>query len=312
MPADETEDQGEVAEGRARMSWPIGAAPGPTGLTDVHAIVLGSCTPPDGRADSARAGKASSQEETGRTAAMRFVDVHSHVVPSGDDGAADVHEGRALCVGAARCGTRLLFATPHVWPQLPLTPEREAWVRRAFAEVAAGVGLELRLGFELTPLPELLDEDPWRYELQGTGAVLMEVPFTGRTDLLVALAEHAEAAGLVPVIAHPERAEAVLDEPRLTERLAERGWLLQVNATSLLGRHGAEAEAIAWGLLEDGAARLVASDGHRPARPPHLDEAFACVRARLGEAVALPLFDGSALGLALAPAGSRSGVVRRA
>src|SRR5919108_59613 len=54
-----------------------------------------------------------------------FVDVHSHVVPSGDDGAQSIEEGLELCRGAAAHGTSVLVATPHVWPMLPLPPERE-------------------------------------------------------------------------------------------------------------------------------------------------------------------------------------------
>jgi protein-tyrosine phosphatase len=230
-----------------------------------------------------------------------FVDVHSHVVPSGDDGAATVEEGRDLCIAAARHGTRLLFATPHVWPHLPLTIEREHAVRAAYERVAGQAGLELRLGYELTPTEELLAEDPQRYALEGTDAVLMEVPFVGPVEPLFALAERTEAAGLVPVIAHPERADAVLADPTVALELAERGWPLQVNATSLLGRHGVEPELIGWDLLERGIATLVASDGHRATRPPHLDEAFAAVRRRLGEEAAYPLFDGTALGLAPVP-----------
>jgi protein-tyrosine phosphatase len=228
-----------------------------------------------------------------------FVDIHSHVVPSGDDGAGSVAEGRALCADAAAHRTRILFATPHVWPHLPLPPEREEDARRSYEAVAAGAALDLRLGWELTPSKALLEEDPRRYELGDTGFVLMEVPFTGRIDVLVALAEHTEAVGLRPVIAHPERTEAVLDRPDLAPWLAERGWLLQVNATSLLGSHGEEPAALGWQLLEDGHASLVASDGHRATRPARLDEAYAAVARRLGEDAARPLFDGSALGLAV-------------
>ena len=80
-----------------------------------------------------------------------FVDCHSHVCPSGDDGAGSIEEGAILCREAARHGTGMLFATPHVWPHLPLTDARETRVRAAFAELAPRAGLELRLGFELTP-----------------------------------------------------------------------------------------------------------------------------------------------------------------
>jgi protein-tyrosine phosphatase len=225
-----------------------------------------------------------------------FVDCHSHVCPSGDDGAPSVAEGAELCREAARRGTRILFATPHVWPHLPLTEARERQVREAFAELEPRAGLELRLGFELTPDRPLLDEDPRRYELSGTGCVLMEVPFAGDTAVLRLLAEHVQAHGLVPVIAHPERTESVLDDYDEAVDMAERGWRLQVNASSLLGRHGPASEAVAWRLVEEGHASLVASDGHRRARPPHLDAAWALVQERVGEE-SVRLFDGTALGL---------------
>src|SRR5262245_59295688 len=131
-----------------------------------------------------------------------FVDCHSHVVPSGDDGAVSVEDGRALCLSAARHGTSVLFATPHVWPHLTLTDERERAVRAAFERVRAGAGLELRLGFELTPTRALLTEDPHRYLLEGTDRVLLEVDFVGPADLAFALGEHVERSGLRPVIAH--------------------------------------------------------------------------------------------------------------
>jgi protein-tyrosine phosphatase len=227
-----------------------------------------------------------------------FVDCHSHVAPSGDDGAQSLDDSRWLCRDAARHGTSILFATPHVFPHLPLTPERERAIRANVGRMRAEARLELRLGFELTPAPGLLRDDPWRYRLEGTEHVLMEVPFRGPLDLLVALAERTEAAGLRPIIAHPERTEAVLAEPELALELFERGWALQVNASSLLGRHGEETQALGWALVEADVVSLVASDGHRETRPARLDEAFAEVSTRFGAARARPLFDGSAVGLA--------------
>ena len=225
-----------------------------------------------------------------------FVDCHSHVVPSGDDGAASLTDGIALCRGAAAHGTGILFATPHIWPHLTLTADREVAIRRAYEAMRPQAGLELRLGFELTPTRALLKEDPHRFLLEGTDCVLMEVPFVGHANDLFALAEHTEAAGLRPVIAHPERTEAVLEDPQLARELAARGWELQVNGSSLTGRHGSEAEELGWELIEEGVARVVGSDGHRTTRAPHLDDAYALVEQRLGER-AISLFDGTALGV---------------
>ena len=234
-----------------------------------------------------------------------FVDCHSHVVPSGDDGASSVRQGLDLCREAAAHGTATLFATPHVWPHLTLTAEREVVIRKAYEEMRPHASLELRLGFELTPHPRLLREDMARYALEGTGCVLVEVPFTGGPDLLFRVGEHIESAGFRPVIAHPERTEIVLDDPGVADELAGRGWALQVNGTSVLGLHGPGPEELAWRFLEDGQASLVASDGHRATRPPHLDQAYDKVSERLGEGAAR-FFDGSALGLSRLQTPSRA------
>jgi protein-tyrosine phosphatase len=235
----------------------------------------------------------------------RFVDCHSHVVPSGDDGAETLEEGLELCDLAADSGTAILFATPHVWPHLLLGEEREREVRRAHERLARRARLDLRLGFELTPTPPLLREDPARYALEGTNVVLVEMPFLGPFEDCVRLAEHVERAGLTPLVAHPERTEPIRERPELAFELAER-WPLQLNATSLVGYHGPEIEELAWRLLE--VASVVASDGHRLARPPRLDEAYELVKARVGEDQALPLFDGRVLGVTSPrPTPSRAG-----
>jgi protein-tyrosine phosphatase len=225
-----------------------------------------------------------------------FLDCHSHVVPSGDDGAASLAHGLRLCRLAAESGTTTLFATPHVWPHLTLTDQRERAIRADFERLREQAPLELRLGFELTPAPPLLDEDPARYALEGTDTVLVEVPFVGSARLLFAVAEHVEATGLTPLIAHPERTEAVQERPALAWELAER-WPLQLNSTSLLGRHGADSERLAWELIDSGEAAIVGSDGHRLARPARLDRAYELVCSRVGEEAARPLFDGSVLRL---------------
>jgi tyrosine-protein phosphatase YwqE len=97
----------------------------------------------------------------------------------------------------------------------------------------------------------------------------------------------------------------VLEDRSIADELAARGWMLQVNATSLTGRHGPEPEEVGWTLLESGPGKLVASDGHRTTRPAHLDEAYALAEQRLGER-ALSFFDGSGLGVTPSRTASRA------
>lgn len=234
-----------------------------------------------------------------------FVDVHSHVVPSGDDGAASIEEALELCRLAVAAGTRTLFATPHAhadWDTYPRTVARERIFDAAFPVIRDAVadwGLDLRRGWEV--YPTVIGEiDPLDAVLGGTSGVLIEFPgwwldVPDAVELVTAAGKRIEAAGLVPVLAHPERCPAVAEAPELVAPLADRGWLVCLNAPSLLGDHGETSERIAWRLLEDDVVSLVASDAHGARRPPTLDRAFHAVEARYGRTRALPLFDGAAL-----------------
>lgn len=235
-----------------------------------------------------------------------FVDVHSHVVPSGDDGAETIDEGLELCRLAVESGTRVLFATPHMhapWDTFPWSEQRAHRYDEALAvlrERAAAFGLDLRRGAEVYPT-EVHDSDASELRLGGTSSVLLEFPgwWLDRPGDVVALMTNAcevlEGQGLTPVLAHPERCRAIADDPSVARLFADRGWLLCLNAPSLVGVHGRTAEQLGWRLLEDGVIALAASDGHRAGRPPVLADAYDAVVARLGETRARPLFDGSAL-----------------
>ena len=166
--------------------------------------------------------------------------------------------------------------------------------------------LELRLGFELTPALPLLDEDPHRYVLEGTDCVLMEVPFAGPVDVLFALAEHVESAGLASGDRASRAHGSGARRSVIAEELAARGWTLQVNATSLLGRHGPEPEELGWSAGRRG--RSLASS--RPTATARRVRRISTTRMRSREqrlgAAAVPLFDGSALGLASTPSRTAS------
>lgn len=234
-----------------------------------------------------------------------FVDVHSHAVPSGDDGARSIDEALTLCRLAVAAGTRILFATPHAhaeWDSYPRTRERERVFAEAFPvvrEAVAGWGLELRRGWEVFPTV-LRDADPEEFVLEGTRAVLIEFPghwlgFRDDGALTLEAADRLVAAGLVPVVAHPERSIGLRADFAVAEALVERGCLLCPNGDSALGDNGPAAEELLWRLLDDGLVALIASDGHRRRRPPRLDLAYETLAEHYGAEAVAPLLDGSAL-----------------
>jgi protein-tyrosine phosphatase len=234
-----------------------------------------------------------------------FVDVHSHVVPSGDDGVRDVAEGLELCRQAAEQGTRLLFATPHAHipaSPFPLTAERIARARAGYEEMkdeCSAFGLELRLGWEVAPGGMLVGEIE-DYVLEGTGAVLVEFPgpwfeYADPLEAVRVQVEQIRTAGLGVVLAHPERSVEVQRRPDLVLPFVADDVLVCFNGDSLIGWHGSAPERCAWQLLELGVGDLIASDAHRHGRASKLREAFEIVALRMGHDRALALVDGSAL-----------------
>jgi protein-tyrosine phosphatase len=235
-----------------------------------------------------------------------FVDLHTHVIPSGDDGAPSIEAGLALCREMGAAGTRVVYGTPHAHPPdswFPITEERLARARESYAEMkprCAELGIELRLGWELSATGALVG-NLGDYVLEGTRAILLELPgpwFSFEDEVAVTREQAAaiRAAGFEVVLAHPERSLGVQRRPELLPELVEEGALACFNADSFVGGHGEACEQCGWRLLELGVGDFVASDAHRPERPSRLREAVEAIAARLGEERALALAQGAALG----------------
>ena len=234
-----------------------------------------------------------------------FVDLHTHVVPSRDDGAPDVESGLELCRQMAAEGTSVVFATPHAHPPdswFPITEERVALVYESYAAMkpaCAEFGLDLRLGWELSATGVLVG-DLSDYVLEGTHAILLELPgpwFSFEDEVAVTRVEAGaiRAAGFEVILAHPERSRSVQRRPELLRELVEEGALVCFNADSFVGGHGEACGACGWRLLDMGIGDFVASDAHRLERPSRLREAVMAIAARYGWDRALALAGGAAL-----------------
>jgi protein-tyrosine phosphatase len=147
----------------------------------------------------------------------------------------------------------------------------------------AGLPLELRLGYEVTPWPGLLQVDPRALRLGDLPFVLVDCPFVGWRDEIGPFMDHVSARGLRPILAHPERNDLIQHRLELLEPWRRRAFL-QVNASSLLGVHGERAQATATQLVARGWAAFIASDGHGgESRPHRIDTAYEVARDLLGD-----------------------------
>jgi protein-tyrosine phosphatase len=197
------------------------------------------------------------------------IDLHSHVLPSVDDGVDSLAEARAIVRAAGAEGVTAIAATPHVRDDYPTTPEQmERGVGELQADfAAAGIGVEVLHGGEiaLDRLAALSREDLQRFTLAQSGRyLLLECPYSGSPLVLAAAVKALDGAGLTPVIAHPERNAEVQRRPRLVAALVELGALVQITAASVDRRFGRASQAAAEQLLELGLAHVLASDAHGP------------------------------------------------
>jgi protein-tyrosine phosphatase len=214
---------------------------------------------------------------------VQRAELHFHLLPGVDDGPADLDEAVELARLTVADGSSLVTVTPHVRDLLRRgildeVPARVDEVQAALRR--ADVPLELLPGAELAHDDvALLGDGDLEAIAQGpAGArwVLLEAPlFGGDLDGFLAATAEVRARGFGTLIGHPERCAPLMESPRALAAERSAGARLQVNGSSLTGRHGAS--ALAWGLelLRDGDAEVIASDAHRPSRPAVLSAAVA-------------------------------------
>ncbi|HEU0012087.1 MAG TPA: CpsB/CapC family capsule biosynthesis tyrosine phosphatase [Longimicrobium sp.] len=204
-----------------------------------------------------------------------MIDLHSHLVPGVDDGAADLAEARAALERLRANGVTALVTTPHLDASTSANPQRLAAALAAFdpafaalREMAAAEfpGLRVERGVELMlDVPRPVVDDP-RLRLAGTRFLLVEFPFLAVPPNGAKVLFELRAAGWEPVLAHPERYAGVDVDLAGPEEWRRVGARLQVNWASLLGRYGPISQRVAWALLERGWADYLSSDHHARGR----------------------------------------------
>jgi hypothetical protein len=122
---------------------------------------------------------------------------------------------------------------------------------------------------------------PHGYVLEGTRGGAGRVPGvvarrrTARSASVADAARNVERAGLVPILAHPERCPPVAADPASVRRLAEAGWPLCLNGPSLTGDHGETASG-----RPGGCSRTESSRSSRPTRTALRDRPASTRRSR--------------------------------
>ena len=212
-----------------------------------------------------------------------MIDLHTHILPDIDDGVATMEDACELARRSAADGVTAIAATPHVRDDYPTTAaQMEAAVGALRAELrAAGIAVEILPGAEIAlDRLDTLDRDELRrFSLaQSRRYLLIEFPYVGWPLALETSLWKVRAAGLVPILAHPERNRDVQEHPDRLAPIVAAGALVQITAASLDGRLGRSPRRAARALLASGTAHVLASDAHgTDVREAGLTEAVAAV-----------------------------------
>lgn len=220
---------------------------------------------------------------------LEFVDIHSHILPGVDDGAATMEQAAAMAEFARRYGTAVLVASPHASPAFAYDRARAEQLLDALrARAPSGLHLIRGCDFHLTfTNVEQALRSPADFAINGRCWLLMELSELTVFSNTGALWRRLEDAGLRIILTHPERNSLLRQRFDLIEQWVSEGRYMQVTAGSLLGDFGAAARRFSIRLLEAGLAHFVASDAHDLRhRPPRLDLAFQWLIRRYGEAYA--------------------------
>lgn len=202
-----------------------------------------------------------------------MIDIHTHILPGVDDGAADIYDSIEMAAMAYENGTTVIVATPHCnIPGMYANYFGEEYARvfqktkeilkREVPQITLLAGMEV---FTTEELPRLLTEGKI-FPINRTRYVLMEFDFAEDPDFADEILGQVKEVGAVPLIAHAERYEFVQDDPEIVYRWKRKGYEVQVNKGSFLGRFGEDARRVAFELLNHNLVTAVASDAHSPVR----------------------------------------------
>jgi protein-tyrosine phosphatase len=200
------------------------------------------------------------------------IDLHCHILPGLDDGAATIEQSIELGRAFRAVGIDVAVATPHIREDHPFDPTGIGARARELEQALAREGIELRVvaGAEvaISKARELGDEVLATLCLGDGPYMLVESPYTYATNVLEETLFELQLRGFRPVLAHPERAPSFQQDLDRLVGLVERGVLCSVTAASMIGSFGGTVRRFTAELFSRGLVHNVASDAHDPTRRP--------------------------------------------
>lgn len=211
-----------------------------------------------------------------------MIDIHCHILPGVDDGAAEFEDSLEMARIAANDGIEKIVATPHIrddqYTKKSITRRTDKLNRMLGHH---GISVDIFPGAEISSL--IPASAVKAYTINHTPYALIEFPGNhvplNADEILFQLLIN----GFKPIIAHPERNLGILRDPEKLFRLLNADIYIQITAGSLTGMFGREVRKLSVHLLKKGLVHVMASDAHSPLyRRPILSKALAYAEKLIG------------------------------
>lgn len=207
------------------------------------------------------------------TVENNMVDLHTHILPSIDDGASSFEEALGMLRMMTENGITTVVATPHF--------DFEKNQKKEFVEQRNGlllklqslvrenkISIEILSGCEIMFTPNLDNYILDDLTIEGTDYLLIELSTRKNEPMLEATLSSIIASGYIPILAHIERYPYLINNSKRLANLVEQGVLMQVNSyNSKFKREN----AIIKKLEKRNLVHIIASDAHNTTdRAPNL------------------------------------------
>ncbi len=207
-------------------------------------------------------------------------DMHCHILPGVDDGAADLNASLEMLQAARAAGVTSMVCTPHARSPY-FDYEHMVAAYNTFAEAAARVTPEVHvaMGFEVAHKKLIqLGVETWAPYLR-----FAETPeFLLELDTACNAADFQEyertiytlqGMGYTVIIAHPERYHAIQKDIQIARNLVNMGCKLQASADFIAGGRFGREKKPAKKMFDEMLYTYIASDAHKPEHYTYLAQA---------------------------------------
>lgn len=210
---------------------------------------------------------------------LGLADIHTHILPDFDDGAASVEEAIQMLRLEAEQGITDVVLTPHFNLASESVKEFLARREKSFELLSkrikkSKINVNIHLGAEVRYYPSLINEDILNLCIGDTSYLLLELASSYPLNFEQTV-NWMLSRGVTPILAHIERYEYLYSNKKLMLELLDSGVLFQCNASSLLKFRTAKRVRK---LLKQGYVHILASDAHNLTnRPPILVQGLSKV-----------------------------------